>query len=60
MRIGIRTFFIKPPILYKESTLVNFGFLIKEDLICGFNFCLHRLKLPAPYPEYLAETEMLP
>ena len=26
-----------------RSTLINFGFLIKEDFICGFNFRLYRL-----------------
>ena len=42
------TFFIEhfviSPILYEGSTLINFGFQIKEDLIFGFNFRLIGLR----------------
>ena len=31
-------------ILREGSTLINFGFLIKEDLMCSFNFRLYRLE----------------
>ena len=47
MRIGILTLLLKHfliyPIFCKGSTLINFGFFIKEDLVCGFNFRFYKI-----------------
>ena len=42
--------FLIQAILYEGSTLNNFGFLIKEDLICGFAFCTLQAQMSVMLP----------